>query len=773
MRRKFIFFCYRVLQAAALPLLTVYVVWRILRDRRYLTGLAERAGFLPPSYKRTASGAIWLHAVSLGEVLSSAGLIARLREQHPGSALFVSCGTTAGRQVAMEKLAGIVDGIFYLPFDYCFAVRRVLRHIRPASVIVLETEIWPNLYHETKRCGAALTIVNGRISPRALPRYRRLRWFFQSVLDLPDHLLVQSDEDFDNYVRSGAPKERVQVNGNLKYDFQPPDSGVPQILREFIGTQRKIWIAASTTAPTNNSTIDEDDVVIDAFLQLQTKYPDLLLLIAPRKTERFDIVAAKLQAAGIAFARRTALSSNKNSAVLLLDSIGELSTLFGLADVVLMGGTLTDRGGHNILEPAIFAKPVIVGPHMENFPEIAARFRAANAVKSIDGPEQLVQAVDELLSKRLAAVALGERAKLLAEAQRGATDRALRMIAQDRAHALPHVLPYGPAYPLLWALSKIWAAGGAFKRRGQPGRLQTPVISIGGIGMGGAGKTPMVRHLAARLSGLGYKPAILTRGYRRDPTDHVTNLPAGAAVPVRLTGDEPQMFLRDGFAPVGIGADRYAVGRRMEERFQPDLFLLDDGFQHSRLHRDVDLVLLDGLDPLAGGEVFPLGRLREPLPALRRATAFVITRTAGGGVRDTLAKYNPGAPVFTSRVVPVHWVDAHTGTHRNLDSLQEITVAAFCGLANPDAFWLTLQQLGITPAAKTRFSDHHRYSAEEIQKLSGVVLVTTEKDSMNLPPTTAEGQIFWLKIGIEIDNEAALLSQIVAAIRSTSSSNRL
>ena len=742
----------------------------MLRDRRYLRGLKERAGFLPPSYKRTASGAIWLHAVSLGEVLSSAALIRRLRAAYPGTALFVSCGTTAGRQVAEDKHSAVVDGIFYLPLDYCFAVRRVLRHIRPASVIVLETEIWPNLYHEAKRCGAALTVVNGRISPRALPRYLRLRWFFQSVLDLPDHLLVQSAEDRDNYCRAGAPRDRVIVNGNLKYDFQPPDSDVPEVLRDFLRERRKIWIAASTTAPTNNSTVDEDDAVIAAFLKLQPKHPDLLLLIAPRKPERFDAVAGKLQAARIPFARRTALPSTQPASVLLLDSIGELSSLFGLADVVLMGGTLTDRGGHNILEPAIFAKPVIIGPHMENFPEIAARFRAANAVKCIAGPEQLAQAVDDLLSNPDAARALGERAKLLAGAQRGATDRALRTIAQDRARAIPHVLPYGPLHPLQLALSKIWTAGGVLKRHGGQRHLRTPVVSIGGIGMGGAGKTPMVRFLAEKLKARGYNPAILTRGYRRESTGSITTLAAGATAPVAVTGDEPQMFLRDGFAPVGIGADRYRVGCLMEGRFRPDVFLLDDGFQHARLHRDVDLVLIDGMDPLAGGEVFPLGSLREPLSALRRASAFVITRTDGGGVRHTLAQYNPDAPVFQSRVIPLHWVDARTGAHQSLESLKQAPVSAFCGLANPDAFWATLSALGFAPAGQTVFADHHRYTASEIRQLGDSVLLTTEKDAINLPQHIAPGSIFWLKIGIEIDNDAALLDQVVAAICSTSGS---
>jgi tetraacyldisaccharide 4'-kinase len=297
--------------------------------------------------------------------------------------------------------------------------------------------------------------------------------------------------------------------------------------------------------------------------------------------------------------------------------------------------------------------------------------------------------------------------------------------------------------------------------------------------MGGAGKTPTVGFLAEKLKARGYNPAILTRGYRREDNKSSVILAAGEPAPVALTGDEPQIFLREGVAPVGIGADRYGTGKRMEDAFRPDLFLLDDGFQHAPLHRDVDLVLIDGLDPLAGGEVFPLGRLREPLSALRRASAFVITRTGSGGVRDVLARYNPAAPVFQSRVLPAHWVDTGTGEHLNADTLLRLRVSAFCGLANPDAFWSTLSAIGIEPSAKAVFPDHHRYTIDEIRRLAAEcgILLTTEKDSINLPANTADeiapAKLLWLKIRMEVDNEADLIDQIVAAICSTSSSNRL
>jgi tetraacyldisaccharide 4'-kinase len=213
----------------------------------------------------------------------------------------------------------------------------------------------------------------------------------------------------------------------------------------------------------------------------------------------------------------------------------------------------------------------------------------------------------------------------------------------------------------------------------------------------------------------------------------------------------------------------------MEAKFHPDIFLLDDGFQHARLHRDVDLVLIDGLDPLAGGELFPLGRLREPLSALRRASAFVVTRSNRACIRDVLSLWNPRAPVFESRVVPCSWADVATQEQHPPEAFRGLRVAAFCGLANPDAFWSTLASLGITPLAASAFRDHHRYTAADLKRLSSqaaslgaVALLTTEKDSINLPSDTADLiaplKLLWLKIRIEVVNEDALLDLIVASI---------
>ncbi|MGH9559162.1 MAG: tetraacyldisaccharide 4'-kinase, partial [Bryobacteraceae bacterium] len=283
--------------------------------------------------------------------------------------------------------------------------------------------------------------------------------------------------------------------------------------------------------------------------------------------------------------------------------------------------------------------------------------------------------------------------------------------------------------------------------------------------IGGAGKSPITTRLAARLLESGRNPAILTRGYRRKSHEDAI-VPRGGKAPIESTGDEAQIFICRGIAHVGIGADRFSIGRRMERELAPDIFLLDDGFQHRRLHRDHDIVLIDALDPFAGG-VFPLGRLREPPESLARADTIIVTRVESGqdisGIEKWIARYNAAAPVFHSRVVPLGWVDAETGA---AEELPPGRIAAFCGLGSPRAFWRTLDEMGVHCVQRRAFPDHHRYRREDLKNLaaSADVLVTTEKDMMNLWKGTlqiiAPRKLFWLKIEIEIEREDELLRRI-------------
>lgn len=754
-------------------MLLLYFLLRAVRKRGYWPSLAERFGFLPRSFKQTGPGAIWLHAVSVGEVLACAGFVAKLRAEFPNSRVFVSTTTLAGHATALQKLHGIAQGVFFAPFDSVWAVRRVLRTLQPSAVVIAETEIWPNLFRETKRTGATLVIVNGRISDRALPRYRRLVGLFRVVLPQVDAVLAQSKEMAERFRELGATE--VRDAGNLKFDFEPraADANSP-VLQWAAGAP--VWIAASTMPPAEAGEVDEDDVVIAAFGELHRTHPDLRLILVPRKPERFDAAARKLEAAGIPYVRRSSMQGS--GPVLLLDTIGELSGLFGAASVVFMGGTLPRRGGHNILEPALFAKPVIVGPHMENFQAIADELRAAGACVDIAGAGELAGAVERLLDDPAFADEVGRRAKECAEARRGATARAVRAIRELYNRGVPCYRMAQPWYGVACVLSHVWKWGSRRRQRRQRAQqraLEVPVISVGNLTMGGTGKTPCVLRLVELLRAAGRKPGILTRGYGRGSAESHLALAPGAVMRAEHTGDEPQIFVRSRLAPVGIGADRYQAGKALLLGFAPDLMLLDDGMQHLKLARDLDIVLIDALKPFGGGHLFPLGRLREPLDGLARAGAVLITRSAFSdltpGIVNTLRRYNPDAPVFMAGVKPEAWVELPGDLEYPVTERPFQNAGVFCGLGNPLAFRRTIESLGVTPVDMVEFPDHHRYRphelrriAEQMAALGAKALITTEKDVVNLcddwQALLAPLQLYWLKVAMGIEREHQLLELV-------------
>ncbi len=705
----------------------------------------------------------------MGEVLAAIPLIAEVRKHTPRTPIFVSTTTLAGRETADKRLAGLVNGVFYAPFDFVWCVRRVLRHLRPTVVVVLETEIWPNLFREAKRIGCGLAIVNGRISDRALPRYQRYAAWFAPVLALCDRILVQSAEMKERFEAAGAPPAVVEVGGNLKYDFAAPSIAPDSPALKFIEADRDrpLWIAASTSA---DEQLAEEDFVIRAQRQL----PGWRLIIAPRKPERFESVARLLDESKLSWARRSMPSAGPHD-VLLLDSIGELSGLFPYATVVFMGGTLADKGGHNILEPAIFGKPVIAGPHMENFREIAEHFERQCAMVRIASGEELATAV-------LAAAAdpaLGERARAAAAAKRGAALRAADAVVTLYESRYPHERHPQPIQAALWLLSRLWKEGSKRDRdskRQRAASLPVPVVSVGNLTTGGTGKTPVTIELLRdfRADGAG----LLMRGYGRVVRENIVILDEHHHPPVSSTGDEAQLCMRATGVPIGIGADRRAAGLQLLNAAHPRVLFLDDGFQHLQLRRDFDLVLIDALHPFGGGELMPLGRLREPLEGLARASAFVITRADEApntkAIAAALRNYNASAPIFSARTVACKWREAD-GSEFDIDLFAELAedmrAIAFCGLGNPNAFWRTLRQVGIDPVASYDFEDHHQYTPTEIRRLARHArdigagsLLTTAKDAVNLAPEFPEIigslKLYWLEVRTEIENDQKLVALI-------------
>jgi 3-deoxy-D-manno-octulosonic-acid transferase len=766
-------FLYRLVQFVSFPLLLFYFIIRWSKEREYASTFREKLGFLPQSFSRTRAGSIWLHAVSVGEVTSLIPLLKILRREQPSTPLYLSTSTLAGRKT-IEKISDLVDGGFFAPFDFRGPVRRVLRTVRPSLLVIVETEIWPTLFAEAKRAGTSLVIVNGRISHRAWPKYKRWRRLFAPVLRLPDLVLVQSRTDYDRYLKLGVPVARLRTEANLKYDTSA--SGMPLSFPTFGAKQ--IWIAASTVGPNERGSlrrhdIDEDDLVISAFQKLSTEFPGLLLILAPRQPARFPRVAAKLEKENISFTQRSNMAALQLPGVLLLDSMGELARLYSLADVVFVGGSLAPRGGHNIVEPAAAGAPVVIGPHMQNFEAIVSDFKEAEALVQIGEENDLLPAIRSLLLDRERATVIGERGRKVVERQSGVSQR----IAPDLLH-LHQLGQYKTSRNLLTrsilrGLSPLWWQGGVMKRRRsehyarsvEP--LSVPVISIGGITVGGSGKTPFTTYLAAKLREHDFLPAILTRGYRRRSPASSLVIAAGAKVPTAFTGDEAQIFLRAGVAPVGIGANRYETAQLLLSRFpETDVLLLDDGFQHARIQRNADVVLIDALDPFGREEVVPAGRLREPLSALRRADIFVITRCESSyrfaAISKKLRQYNTEAPIFRSRFSVYRWRDLNTSAV--LTRLPETKVAAFCGLGNPQSFWNTLESLGVDVVFRWTFDDHHAYKPVELRRLAeqarqngARMLVTTEKDLINLPNQVEDVlgtlPLAWLEIELEVEEE--------------------
>jgi 3-deoxy-D-manno-octulosonic-acid transferase len=395
-----------------------WFLWKGRSSGKYLRTFRERMGRLPVYLNLDGDRSIWIHAVSVGEVLAARPLVPALRERFPGHRIFLSTTTVTGNEVAKKSIRGL-DGLFFAPFDFPHAVRRALEVVNPALLLLVETELWPNLIHEASRRGARVALVNGRISPRSFPRYKRLGRFLSRVLSEIDLFLMQGETHAERIRAMAAPPERVRVTGNLKFDAveagRPPER-LARLIQS--GPPRPLWVAGSTVE-------GEEPLVLAAFHRVRERVPNARLLVAPRHPERFAEAQRLVESAGFRCERRSALGPGgwSNGAVLLLDTLGELAHVYALASVVFVGGSLVASGGHNILEPAVAGKPVLVGPHMENFQEIADAFRAEGAIVQVASADELGREVADLLLDEPRRRELGERARGLVGRNRGAVGR--------------------------------------------------------------------------------------------------------------------------------------------------------------------------------------------------------------------------------------------------------------------------------------------------------------------------------------------------------------
>ena len=402
-----------------------YWLLQMLRHGKYRAGLRQRFGRVPSKLAaQQAKRTIWMHAVSVGEVVASSAVVEALQQRFPEHRVVVSTTTDTGQKLAAHRFGAA--NVFYFPLDFGFAIRPYLAALRPELVVVAETEFWPNFLRLAKCSGARVAVINSRISDRSLPGYKRLRFWLPKVLGNVDLFLAQTDEDGRRLIEIGAAAQRVSVTGNLKFDVAPPTppaivASVRESLRE--SEAGPVLVCGSTVE-------DEEGSLLSAFRHLLVDHPKAVMILAPRHPERFVKVAELVEQLGFRMCRRSLWGGEALAGgVFLVDNIGELAALYSLATVAFVGGSLVPRGGHNILEPALYGVPVVTGNHYENFRDIVNYFRERNAVRIV-GLAELPLVLMELVASPEARDTLGRNALAALASQRGATARTVDALVQ-------------------------------------------------------------------------------------------------------------------------------------------------------------------------------------------------------------------------------------------------------------------------------------------------------------------------------------------------------
>ena len=413
---------------AALP----YFLFQALLHRKYFFSFWERFGVVPEAISLGQKGGIWIHAVSVGEVMAVLPLIQAVQARWPGRRLVISTATLTGQTLARKKLAAEI-GVLYFPLDWRFTVRKSLDAVRPSLVLIAETEIWPNFLRECNARSIPVLLVNGRLSDRSVGRYRKFKPFMRRVLRDISFCCMQTELDRERLLSLGMDPAKVEVAGNLKYEIAAPSSieGRTEGYRQLLGLSpnRFVVVAGSTMK-------DEEPLVLAAFESLRAACSDAVLVLAPRHPERFREAEKLLSDRSIAYVKRSALNTGTNGSerhVVLLDSMGELATLYAIASVVFVGGSLVPTGGHNILEPALFCKPILFGPSMSNFREMAEDFLQQQAAVQVRDSAELGSELVRMFRDAEFRQRLGDRGHAILMANRGAADRIVERIESIEA----------------------------------------------------------------------------------------------------------------------------------------------------------------------------------------------------------------------------------------------------------------------------------------------------------------------------------------------------
>ena len=413
-------FIYSQLVRLALPLILIRLWWRGRQAPARRKNWCHRLGYVP----RMTGRVVWVHAVSVGETIAAGPLVRQLLARDPRTRVLMTAMTDTG-QAQARKMFGDQVSYAYAPYDTPGALRRFLKRVNPAVLVIMETEIWPNMIVQCHRRDVPSILVNARLSERSARGYEKVRALVAPVMDSLTWIAAQAESDARRFRRIGVSASRVEVTGSVKFDVEIPAAtrSAASELRASLG-ERPVWIAGSTHQ-------GEDAILLAAHRKLLAQYPSALLILVPRHPERFDAVAELSCAEGFAVARRSREASSEKTEVYLGDAMGELMMLYGAADVAFVGGSLVERGGHNPLEPAAWGLPVLSGKNVFNFETIYEQFRAHDGVRFVQGEEELANTLAQLFSDPSQAQALGQRAQAVVNRNRGALERVVEGIARQ------------------------------------------------------------------------------------------------------------------------------------------------------------------------------------------------------------------------------------------------------------------------------------------------------------------------------------------------------
>ena len=745
---------------------------------------------------------IWIHGASVGEIVATSPLVKQIRQEMPDRPILVSAFTVGGYNMA-KQIIPEADAIIFFPLDLPFVAESMVKRIHPGVFMPVETELWPNFLRAIRERHIPVMMVNGRISEKSVKTYRYLYGIWDDMLSTVSRFCMQSSIDADYIYSLGADKNKIFVTGNTKFDqtYAEVTSEDYARYKEELGLCNSYpIIMAGSTHP------GEEKALFDAFKKVREQYADARLVIAPRKVNRADEISKLASSYGFETGYRSKMLENpglrKEYPVVLLDTIGELGRIYAVGDVVFVGGSLCKTGGHNVLEPAAHAKPIIVGPNMQNFKDSYSLLSKVGACKMVNNVAELANEMLDIIGNDERREKMGAASLQVIKENRGADIRSIhylkelldltsvpsreyasypintRGINDEGGGGLRHSdaiiqyiyqIAYGPETPFYgWLIlgflrgcSYLYEYGVRLKLAmyniglKKKEKLNCCVISIGNITVGGTGKTPTAQKMADLIKRMGYRVVILNRGYRSHWEKEIGVVSDGNKIFMTAyeAGDEAYLMAKTlPGIPVVIGKNRAITGKYAVEKLNAEVIIMDDGYQHWHLERDLDVVLVDTLNMFGNGCVLPRGMLREPLENLNRGDLFLLTKTDQSSVlsrmqlRKTIERYNAKAPVVESVHHPKNfveiadWYKGITQNHMELSEFEGKNVMVFSAIGNPSSFEQTLSSIGLNIKEAVRYPDHHDYGMLEMQYIierassqKAVAMVTTSKDAVKIP----------------------------------------